>query len=109
MSWRIDIVWDFISPAARAASGMIRLKKFPQGTATTKPEKVYEWRVTVKDNSYEWKGETPDLIEPVKDAINNLVRGYFDGMVLKKCSIEWILFTDDIIERGDEWTIDYMI
>ena len=105
MSWRVMVEWKFMSPALRVASGTIKLEEFEGCDAMKLPVRSFEWNVKIEDNMYSQKGHIPNLSETGKDLIESVTRSYYDGVVLRKRSFQW-LFGNKVLEPEDE---DYVI
>jgi hypothetical protein len=91
MAWRMTIKWKFISPVLRVATGTVHLENFDSRTTVSPPTEKYEWKVRVEEGVLGLEGKIPDLAPRVKQLMDAMTRSYFNGLLLRDTSCEWIV------------------
>ena len=107
MGIRIKIKWEFRSPLLQIATGILKVEDIDLGRVD---QLLFQCKVKIEpgmlgysslDKTDENQGIPHKLFEELRPTIDTMVRSYYQGMLLKKSSYEWI---DDSLDKTfDEW------
>jgi len=95
MGIRIDIDWDFVSPALQAASGVVSIVA-GDGIGGSPTGVILQCRCHIEKGSNgfselsEGEGVSNDLFEIFRDQIKSMMHSFFKGMLLEKSDYHWI-------------------
>jgi len=93
---RVDIKWDFLSPALGVASGILKVISYKHNGALEEGKTLIKCKVK-KDRSStgfsaiaQDKGVRKDLFDIFEDRIRTMIDSYYYGMNLKDSTYSWI-------------------
>jgi len=97
MSIRIDIEWEFLSPAAGIASGILTLNKMYHSTSHSarQPEVILKCRCkrvhgSIGFEGIDEEGYSSEIFKQYEEQIKLMVDSYFGGMLLQKYQFHWV-------------------
>jgi hypothetical protein len=102
---RIDIDWDFISPAMGVASGILKVISYKHNGALDEGKILIKCNVKKERGSLGFnaisqdKGVRKDLFDIFDDRIKTMIDCYYRGMNLENSAYSWI---DDSADKSLE-------
>lgn len=112
---RIDIDWDFISPALGVSSGILKVISYKHNGALDEGKVLIKCKVKKETGSVGFsaitqdKGVRKDLFDIFEDRIRTMIDCYYHGMNLKDSTYSWVDDSADkpLKEYLNEKGIDY--
>ena len=107
MGVRVDIKWDFISPALQVAKGIVEIWDIPE--VSTKGTLILQCRCSIERGSLGFKGMkegegiSSRLLNTYDNIIKTMMRSYRDGMILREKQFHWVEESLHGNEMFDQW------
>jgi len=111
MGIRIDIEWDFVSPALAVCSGVIKIWEIDHNLKGPEQQKLILTCKCKKEpnatgfSSIDDKGIPTSTFKLFEETIKLMLAGYHEGMMLDKLSWHWMEETlQDDVGTFEEWS-----
>lgn len=93
--WKVEVIWNLISPTLEVASGVIDISRNPHKLSENRQCRGYKIAIKLERGRLSYSAQKeqhsfPREWDNIKERVDDIVKAYFAGMCLDKSMYMWI-------------------